>query len=80
MADLFSTNRIIFIKKFERDKMIAQAQILSREIRIAELMDEIDRCNKDIEGQNKIIADMDMNIQQQLALDAKDKASAQPAK
>jgi hypothetical protein len=82
MGDLFSNNRQIFIKKHERDKIRAQAQILDREIRISELHEEIERCNQDIAGQRKIIAEQDKNIQLQINEIEKEKAaaSAQQAK
>lgn len=41
MADVGSTNRHLFIKRYERDKLVAQANILSREIRTLEIRDEI---------------------------------------
>jgi len=65
MADIHKKNRDLFIKKYERDKLVAQANIQSREIRILELLDEIERNKDDIEAQNKVIRDMDFNINQQ---------------
>jgi hypothetical protein len=65
MADLFSKNKMITIKKHERDKLIALAQIHAREIRIMEIEEEIERCKFDIENQKKIIIECDVNIKQQ---------------
>ncbi len=65
MADLNSKNRPLFIKRYQRDKMMAQAQIQSREVRIMELEEEIERCRMDIEAQNKVIVEMEFNIKQQ---------------
>lgn len=45
--------------------MMAQAQIQSREVRIMELEEEIERCRMDIEAQNKVIVEMEFNIKQQ---------------
>ena len=59
MPDLFPTNRNLFIKKYERDKLVALSQIQSREIRIMELEEEIQRCRMDIEAQNKLILQLD---------------------
>lgn len=75
MADLFSTNRDITIKKFERDRLTAQAQLLSREIRIEELKEEIARLETDIEAQKKVIEKADFNIKQQQEEKAKDLAN-----
>lgn len=41
MADVGSTNRHLFIKKYERNKLVAQAEILGREIRIIEIGTQI---------------------------------------
>lgn len=77
MADLFSKNRLLTIKKHERDKLVAQAQIHAREIRIMEIEEEIERCRADIVGQQKIIADCDFNINQQLEEMEKEKKQAE---
>lgn len=63
---MHSTNRNLFIKRYERDKLVALANIQSREIRILELEEEIDRNRADIEAQNRLLAELDKNIQQQL--------------
>jgi hypothetical protein len=66
MADLFSGNRQLLIKKHERDKLVALAQIQSREIRIMELEEEIGRCHADIAAQKAIIEKLEFNISLQL--------------
>lgn len=66
MADLFSKNRELFIKRYERDKLVALANIQSREIRIMELEEEIGRNKADIEAQKKVLDSLDANIKQQL--------------
>ena len=65
MADLYSTNRMLFIKRFEHQRLVAQAQIQAREIRIMELEEEIHRCRIDIEAQNKVISEAEVNIKLQ---------------
>jgi hypothetical protein len=77
MADLNTINRDIVIKKHQRDKLVAQSQILMREIRIEELKDEIGRCNDDIEAQNKVIAAAEFNINQQIQEKTKEAAAKQ---
>lgn len=67
MADLTNVNRIIQVKKYEHQKLIAMAQIQAREIRIMELEEEMGRCRTDIELQKKIIVDMEGQIAQQKA-------------
>jgi hypothetical protein len=67
MADTHSKNRKLFIMRYERDKLVAMSQIQSREIRIMELEEEIERCRADIVAQNKLIGDLNKNIQQQQA-------------
>lgn len=57
--------------KFERDKFSHMANLQTQEIRILELQEEIERCRAEIEAQNKVIAEMDFNIQQQEQLLAK---------
>lgn len=73
MADLFSTNRALFIKKYERDKLVALANVQSREIRIMELEEEIIRNRNDITAQYKVIEEMEKNIQLQYLEIEKDK-------
>lgn len=65
MADLNKVNRLLVIKRHEHSKLIAQANILAREIRISELQDEIGRCEADANAQRKIITESDFNIKQQ---------------
>lgn len=65
MADLFSSNRNLFIKRYEHQKTVATANIQAREIRIMELEEEIQRCRIDIDAQHKVIEEMDKNIQLQ---------------
>lgn len=65
MADLYSTGRILNIKRHEHSKLVAQANIQAREIRIMELEEEIDRCRNDIEAQKKVIDESQKNIQLQ---------------
>ena len=77
MADLFSTNNNLTIMRFEHQKIVAQANIQARQIRILELQEEIERCNLDIEAQKKVIVDQDKNIQIQKDADAK-KTAEQP--
>ncbi len=74
MADIFSTNRDLTIKRFERDRLVAQSQILAREIRIEELKEEIARQEADIVAQKKVIDTAEFNIQQQMEEKAKDAA------
>jgi hypothetical protein len=65
MADLNQVNRPLLIKRHERDKLVAQSQILAREIRIEELKEEINRCKLDMEAQMKVMTTADFNINQQ---------------
>lgn len=65
MADLFDTNRQLMIKKYNRDKMVALAQIESREIRIMELEQEIERNRADIVAQNILVASLETEITKQ---------------
>lgn len=74
MGDLFSMNRNLTIKRQEQNKLVAQSQILAREIRIEELKEEIERCKVDIEAQQKVIRDADANIKQQVEEKAKEAA------
>ena len=57
--------------RFEHQKLVAQANIHARHIRIIELQEEIERCNLDIEAQKKVIAEQDKNIQIQNDAEAK---------
>jgi hypothetical protein len=80
MGDLFSTNRNLFIKRYEYNKQVAQSNIMAREIRIMELEEEMERCRVDIEAQKKVIAEAEMNIKQQLQEIEKEKAAAKEKK
>lgn len=76
MADLFSTNNSLTIMRFEHQKIVAQANIQARQIRILELQEEIERCNADIEAQKKVILEQDKNIQIQLDAEKEQKSSS----
>jgi hypothetical protein len=78
MADLFSTNNNLTIMRFEHQKTVAKANIQARSIRILELQEEIERCNIDIEAQNKVIVEQDKNIQIQMDAEQKKKEAATP--
>jgi len=62
MADLFSTNNDLTVMRHEHAKLVAQANIQAKTIRMIELQEEIDRCKNDVEAQKKVIADADENI------------------
>jgi hypothetical protein len=76
MADLFSTNNNLTIMRFEHQKIIAQANIHARQIRILEIQEEIERCNLDIEAQKKVIGEQEKNIKIQLETEEKKKQEA----
>jgi len=76
MADLFSTNNNLTIMRLEHQKIVAQANIQARQIRILELQEEIERCNVDIEAQKKVIVEQDKNIKIQLEAEEKKKQEA----
>lgn len=80
MADLFSKNRALTIKKFERDKLQAMANMHGNEIKIMELEDQIERCRGDVEAQQKRIEECDFNIQQQKEEMAKEEAGESTTK
>lgn len=63
MGDLFSGNVDLTVMRHEHVKLVAQANIHARNIRVIELQEEIERCKNDIEAQNKVIAEADRNIQ-----------------
>lgn len=65
MGDLMNTSRTLNIKRHEHSKMVAQAHIQAREIRILELEEEIFRCNEDIEAQKKVIEEAEKNVKLQ---------------
>jgi hypothetical protein len=66
MGDLYSHNRTLHIKRHEHMKMVAQANIQAREIRIMELEEEILRNREDMDAQRKVIEEAERNIKQQL--------------
>jgi len=76
MADLFSTNNNLTIMRLEHQKIVAQANIQARHIRILELQEEIERCNLDIEAQKKVIVEQDKNIKIQLEAEEKKQEAA----
>lgn len=78
MADLTSTNRKLFILRYEHARHVAQSNIMAREIRIMELEEEIERCKADMEAQKKVIAEAELNIKQQQQEIEKDKAVTHP--
>ena len=78
MADLFSTNNNLTIMRFEHQKLVAQANIQARRIRILEIQEEIERCEIDIEAQKKVIIEQDKNIKIQLDAEEKKKQEAAP--
>jgi uncharacterized small protein (DUF1192 family) len=63
MGDLVNTNMDLTIMRHEHIKLVAQANIQARSIRIIELQEEIERSKADIEAQHKVIADAEKNIQ-----------------
>jgi seryl-tRNA synthetase len=67
MGDLYSTNRLLIIKRHEYAKSVALSNIQAREIRIMELQEEIERNKEDIEAQKKAIETAEANIKQQIA-------------
>lgn len=79
MADLNSRNRLLFIKRYEYNKQVAQSNIMAREIRIMELEEEIAKCKIDIEAQKKVIAEAELNIKQQHHEMEKEKKTAEAA-
>ena len=74
MGDLFPTNRQLFIKRHEHQKLVALSNIQAREIRIMEIEEEIERNRIDIEAQKKVIEEADKNIKLQQAEIEKEKA------
>ena len=79
MGDLNNTNRNLIMKRYEHQKMVALANIQAREIRIMELEEEIARCRIDMEGQQKIITNMDAEIARQREEVAKEAKEAKPS-
>lgn len=77
MADLFSSNMDLTIMRHEHIKLVAQANIQARQIRIIELQEEIARCGNDIEAQNKVIVEAEKNIRiHKEAKEAKEKENS----
>jgi hypothetical protein len=79
MADIYSKSRELSIKKFERDKLQLLCNIQSKEIRVMELEEEIERCRIDIEASREKIAEFDYNIRLQKEEMAKEDAAAEKA-
>jgi hypothetical protein len=80
MGDLFSKNRMLFIKRYEHQKLVALSNIQAREIRIMELQEEIERCQVDMDAQRKVIAEMDLNIKLQHEEAEKERKAAEAEK
>jgi hypothetical protein len=77
MADLFSSNMDLTIMRHENIKLVAQANIQAKQIRIIELQEEIARCGNDIEAQNKVIVEAEKNIRiHKEAKEAKEKENS----
>ncbi len=77
MADLTNKNRLLTIKKHEAKKLQALAYISSKEVRVMELEDEIQRCYDDMEAQKKLIGECEFNIKQQKEEMEKEKVEAE---
>ena len=75
MPDINSSNRKLFIMKYNHSRLVAQSQIQAKEIRKIELAEEIIRCDVDIEAQKKVIEEMEMNIKQQEDLEKEEAAA-----
>jgi hypothetical protein len=71
MPDLFDTNNNLTIMRFEHQKLIAEANIKARSIRILELEEESLRCKADIEAQKKVIEEQERQIK--IHIDAENK-------
>ena len=79
MADLYSTNRLLTIKRCELMKSTAIMNIHAREVRLLELEDESQRNKDDIVAQKKVIEEAEKNIAQQKQEMEKEKAEAAKA-
>ncbi len=55
MADLFSKNLDLTIMRHQYYKTVAQGRIQSLEIRLLEIEEEIEHCNKFIDEQKRVI-------------------------
>ena len=71
MADLTLQNRILLMKRYEYQKMLALTNIQGKEVRMMELEEEIERCKVDIVAQKKTIEEYELNITLQKAEMAK---------
>lgn len=80
MGDIYSTSRLLNIKRHELAKMQAQANIHAREIRVMELEEEIERCKVDCAAQRKVIEEAEKNINLQKSEMEKEKAAAEAPK
>ena len=65
MGDLTNVDRMVLIKKYEHEKVIAIARIHEKEIRIIELLDEMVKCRADIGKSMKVIERCNLNIKLQ---------------
>ena len=62
MGDLFVGNLDLTILRQDHIKLVAQANIQARTIRIIELQEEIARCENDITAQKKVIEEAEKSI------------------
>ena len=50
------------LKKLQKDRLVAEANLLQKEIRIMELHDEIERNKAGIESQKKVMQDIKVKV------------------
>lgn len=62
MGDLFVGSLDLTILRQDHIKLVAQANIQAKTIRIIELQEEIVRCENDIAAQKKVIEEAEKNI------------------
>ena len=62
MGDINVGNLDLTILRHDHLKLVAQANIQARMIRIIELQEEIARCQNDMEAQKKVIEEAEKNI------------------
>lgn len=75
MSDVLTLRaKQLALKRFQQNRLVAQANVQGREIRIMELLEEQERCKEDIINQTKIIEQMDENIAAQEAEMKKEKS------
>lgn len=65
MGDLTHVDRLVLLKKYDHEKVVATGRIHEKEIRIIELLDEIVKCRVDIEKSMKVIERCNLNIKLQ---------------